>query len=320
MDETTRGGAAGWAGTDLRGVMGLGVAGNFAGHLEQAGEAGDFAQVRAAAGRPKGVFPFYLPPAGGGSAEGGADAGEAPGFLRVFPLSRDTIRHPGRIGGRPAQLQIEPELALACRLEYDGPAGRVAAVVPTHFTAYNDCSTRRPDATKISQKKNWGPQTKGLDDDQWIALEPAGVAGFAPGGRLDRFRLACFLQRDGELLAYGEDSPVAGPAGYSTMYRPLLDWITQQLNQQTDHGPLEDLSACLAAAGHPARAVISIGATRYTPLGETTYLEPGDESIVLAYDAQTHPADRVAELIASPPAGAGVSYALLRQRVVADLM
>ena len=40
----------------LRGAAGLGVAGNFAGHLEQAGEAADFANVvPTAAEAPKGM-------------------------------------------------------------------------------------------------------------------------------------------------------------------------------------------------------------------------------------------------------------------------
>jgi hypothetical protein len=41
---------------ELRSWFGFGVAGNFAGHLDQAGEAVDFATV-AAEGAPKGIFP-----------------------------------------------------------------------------------------------------------------------------------------------------------------------------------------------------------------------------------------------------------------------
>ena len=40
-------------------MIGFGVAGNFAGHLEQAGEAADFTQVKTEnAIQPKAVFPF----------------------------------------------------------------------------------------------------------------------------------------------------------------------------------------------------------------------------------------------------------------------
>lgn len=290
---------------DLHQVIGLGVAGNFTGHLEQAGEASDFANVTAAEGAPKGVFPFYVPP---------NNASGEPHFLYTFPLSADTIKHPGTIGGEPANLQIEPELALLCAIEYaDDGSQTVVKLTPTHAAAYNDCSTRRPNATKISQKKNWGPNTKGLASDQWLALDT-----FAPSGVLDRFRLACYLLRDGKLHAYGEDSPVAGPQGYGYMYAQLTDWLVERLNTQADHGPLEDLAGWLRIAGHPSHAVISIGATRYTPLGETTYLQPGDEAVVIAYDA-TECEPRVLEesvLDNKLISGAGATCSLLRQRVV----
>lgn len=285
---------------DLTTAIGFGVAGNFADHLEQAGEASDFVGVVAKAGAPKGVFPFYIP-------------GSGDHFLHTFPLSRDTIEHPGLINGEPANLQIEPELALLCELSYSDAAGdgkrTVNAVKPTHFTAYNDCSTRRPDATKISQKKNWGPNTKGLADDQWIKLDC-----FEAGGMLDRYRLACLLGRDNQLHIYGEDSPVSG---YGYMYAQLIDWLIDRFNHQHDHGPLEDLLQWLNVAGYPSHAVIAIGATRYTPLGESTYLQPGDESIVAVYDSHSHDPASIPSLVRDGGEGAGVTYAMLRQAVVA---
>ncbi|MEM1107732.1 MAG: DUF5718 family protein [Planctomycetota bacterium] len=289
---------------DLRTVIGLGVAGNFTGHLEQAGEASDFVGVKAEAGAPKGVFPFYVP---------AINRADAEHFLHTYPLSAEIIDHPGNIAGRPANLQIEPELALLCDLYYD-PSNRVAEVRPTHVAAYNDCSTRRPDATKISQKKNWGTNTKGLASDQWLPLD-----SFDEQSLLQNFRLACYLLRDGELLTYGEDSPVAGPDGYGYMYQQLLDWLVDRLNEQKDHGPLEDLTHWLNVAGRPSRAVISIGATRYTELGETTYLQPGDESIVIAYDHRLHsPAGIEADLLHNDlPLRKAPTCSLLRQRVVA---
>ena len=288
---------------DLTQTIGLGVAGNFAGHLEQAGEASDFVNVNAKAGAPKGVFPFYVPPVNP------IDPGH---FLHTFPLSIDTIEHPGTIDSQPANLQIEPELALLCELDYDADHA-VTAIKPTYFAAYNDCSTRRPNATKISQKKNWGPNTKGLASGQWLPLDT-----FEKGGCLDRFRLACYLKRNGELQTYGEDSPFAGPDGYGYMYTQLLHWLVDRLNTQQDAGPLEDLPAWLSIANHPGHAVISIGATRYTPLGESTYLEPGDESIVIVYDQTQHDtATLEAELLnASVIPGAGRTCSILRQQVV----
>ena len=81
--------------------FGLGVAGNFAGHLDQAGEAAHFADAPDSA--PRGIFPFYLP----GNA----------GFLGAFPLSSDSIAMPPSDG--PLNVQIEPEAGVLCELEYD---------------------------------------------------------------------------------------------------------------------------------------------------------------------------------------------------------
>ncbi len=250
--------------------IGLGVAGNFAGHLEQAGEASDFAGVEAADGAPKGVFPWFVR---------GSD-----GPLAVNPLSSTEIRLPTDAA---ATCQIEPELALWCELAYDD-AGAVASVTPTHFGAFNDCSWReRPGATpgdpgsvKISHKKHWGPASQGFASDQVLPMDTPETAA-----TLDRYRLASFLVREGETHAYGEDAPVAG---YGYFDGRLLGWLIETLNTQKDSGPLEDAAALLATAGRPARALIAIGATRYLPFGETTFLRPGDEAVVIAYDGERH--------------------------------
>lgn len=234
---------------------GFGVAGNFAGHLEQAGEIRDFAVLKTTGEGPKGMFPFHLP---------------IPGhFLSTNPVSSSFLAIPDG-----AQVQGEPEVALRCELSWD-PADRVQ-VRPVAFAAFDDASIRREGAPKISVKKNWGPGSKGLSDT-WITL-PEGIA---PGCALDRFRIASFLWRDGAWEAYGQDSPVLG----YTLYGPaLVEWIEGKLSGQQDQGPLEDLPALLAQAGRPSTAVVTIGATRYTPLGETTYLRAGDRFAVAVYD------------------------------------
>jgi len=252
---------------DLRAAFGLGVAGNFAGHLEQAGEAADFVGVAAvSAEAPKGIFPWYAP---------GDD-----GFLGVFPLSSDRLGRPA--GDGPVNLQIEPEVGLLCTVDYDS-GGRVRSLTPSALGAFNDCSIRRPGAPKISHKKNWGPDSKGL------AGRLFAISDLEPGGPTAAFRLASFLRRDGETHEYGVDSPLVG---YSYYGGRLLDWIVERLRNQTGAPgtPLEPVGDLLHAAGAPRIAVIGIGATRYTPFGESTYLEPGDESVVIVYDgAETDP-------------------------------
>ncbi len=252
---------------DLRSAFGFGVAGNFAGHLEQAGEAADFVAVTPAAPEaPKGVFPWYVP---------GADT-----FLGAFPLSHDRIAKP--VSDEAVNLQIEPEVGVACTVSY-AEDGTVTGLAPFAVAAFNDCSIRRPGALKISHKKNWGPDSKG------IAHHAFGIDDLGPDGETATFRLASFLRRDGETHAYGVDSPLTG---YSYYGHTLLDWIVDRLNSQTGapDTPLEPVGEYLTAAGSPQTVLVGIGATRYTPLGESTYLEAGDQSIVVVYDgARTSP-------------------------------
>lgn len=278
---------------DWEHVIGLGVAGNFAGHLEQAGEADDFRDLAIEdSAAPKGVFPFYVPAHSRSQGEH---------FLHVCPISAERIR----LGADDENHQIEPEVSLLCDLVYEDD--RIVDVVPREAMAHNDCSIRREGAKKISEKKNWGPETKGT------AARSIPIDQIEPGGVLDDHRIACYLLRDGELTEYGVDSPITS---YSYMYGQLLEWLVGRLNDQVDEGPLENISEWLAAAGRPDQALISIGATRYTPFGETTFLERGDHAIVSVYDGNrfdTAEIERFARGEVPVPID-GIS--LLRQEVV----
>lgn len=266
--------------------IGLGVAGNFAGHLEQAGEASDFvAVVVRDTTAPKALFPFFVP--------------GHPGQLGVFPLSDKAIFLPEAAVSGDEKVQIEPEVALWCELEYADK--QVVAIHPRAFGAYNDCSIRRPNAKKISEKKNWGEESKGL------AANLLPLSGFAAGCELDDYRIACYLERDGELYAYGVDSAAID---YSYFHGKLLDWAIDKFNHQQDEGPAEHIQGLLAQAGHPPHALISIGATRYTPFGETHFLKPGDTSCVVVYPGSRYSEADIREAIRSRHFGADMSVLL----------
>lgn len=266
--------------------IGLGVAGNFAGHLEQAGEASDFvAVVVRDTTAPKALFPFFVP--------------SYPGQLGVFPLSNNAIFLPEAAVSGDEKVQIEPEVALWCELEYADK--QVVAIHPRAFGAYNDCSIRRPNAKKISEKKNWGEESKGL------AAKLLPLSGFAAGCELDDYRIACYLERDGELHAYGVDSAAID---YSYFHGKLLDWAINKFNHQQDEGPAEHIQGLLAQAGHPPHALISIGATRYTPFGETHFLKPGDTSCVVVYPGSRYSEAEIREAIRTRSFGADVSVLL----------
>ena len=272
--------------------IGLGVAGNFAGHLEQAGEAADFLQVKTEeAIQPKAIFPFYVPSETLSSTEQ---------FLSTYPLSHDTIAFPQDADN----LQIEPEVALICEIHYQD--GQVNKLKPTHFAAYNDCSIRRPNARKICEKKNWGENSKGISATQ-IALDK-----FEQGGILDNYHIACFHKRNGVLNTYGEDSPAAS---YSYFHQKLLNWIIDKMNHQPDQGPMNHIAELIKQSHQPAHAIISIGATRYTPFGETNFLQVGDTSIVVVYDATKYTHDQIVEM-AEKEAFSEAGISALVQKVV----
>lgn len=276
----------------LRTAAGIGVAGNFAGHLEQAGEAADFTSVAPATpDAPKGIFPWYLP-------------GDA-GFLGTFPLASDHLDEPSP--DAPGDLQIEPEAGALCRVSYDD-AGLVTGLSPHAVGAFNDCSIRRRGAPKISRKKNWGPASKG------IATRLFPVPDLEPGGGLDRLRLASFLRREGEAHAYGLDSPLAG---YSYAGALLLDWLVDRLREQTGapETPLEPVGEYIRGAGCPETVVVGIGATRYTPFGETTFLRAGDESIVVVYDDASSDPAAVERAVAAGEEDSLPAASVLRQVV-----
>lgn len=98
-------------------LIGFGVAGNFANHLEQAGEANDFKNVQVSEERqPKAIFPYYV-------------ASEESDFLSVYPLTHNTIQIPAQGGN----LQMEPEVAVLFDIQYQD--NQVVALKPKAFGA-----------------------------------------------------------------------------------------------------------------------------------------------------------------------------------------
>ena len=66
--------------------------------------------------------------------------------------------------------------------------------------------------------------------------------------------------------------------------KTLLNWLISKFNTQADQGPLENLSQILKDSKYPKQLCVSIGATRYTPFGESTFLVPGDIACVALYN------------------------------------
>lgn len=255
---------------DLRAVATFGVAGNFTGHLEQAGEAADFTKVKTVeANAPKALFPTYLPDE---PKEG------VPAFLTVYPFDEYRIIFPKG----EQKLQIEPECAIVCKATWEN--GVLTNLKPYLFGASNDCSIRKQGAKKISEKKNWGASSKGFASNQLK------IDKFEKGGIMDRYRIASFLVRDGVAHPYGEDSAVRD---YSYFYDKLLNWCIDKINHQKNEGPAEEIGSYLKASGYPETIMISVGATRYLDYGEHNFLQSGDRSVVVVYPEDKYSQDEI---------------------------
>ncbi len=271
-----------------RDFLGLGIAGNFALHLEQAGELEDFKDLDITdESAPKGIFPFYLK--------------NSSSQLGIYPLSSSTIQLPKDC---TLNVQAEPEVALLCDIIYKD--GLVDEIVAKKFAPYNDCSIRREGATKISQKKNWGSCSKGISDTL------IDIDSFSSGGIMDSWRIVSYLRRDAKLHQYGEDVALLG---YSFFHTKLLEWIKKQLNTQKDVGPLEPIGLYLKQLNYPKQALISIGATRYTSFGESEFLQDADEIIVALYDTKVYRQELIEDMIKTNSYSSN-SCAILAQRVI----
>jgi len=250
----------------LKDTICLGVAGNFAHHLEQAGELKDFENVvTKEANAPKGIFPFYLP---------GADS-----FLGLYNIGTDTLNLPTY----EANAQVEPEIAVLFDIVYDSEK-RVIDLKAQKFTTFNDCTIRKEGAKKISEKKSWGENSKGIGD-KWIEID-----SFEKGGVMDNYHLCSFVRRDGVLHPYGEDAPLLG---YSYFYGKLQAWLIDKMNTQEDFGPLENVAKHLNDCNYPKQVLVSIGATAYESFGKHNYLKSEDSVYVIAYDKRTDSSDLI---------------------------
>lgn len=246
---------------DLKDYLGFAVAGNFVGHLGEAGEADEFSVIQTEEkDAPKGLFPFYIK---------GHDS-----FLSTYPISDKTISTHDR---EEDKIQAEPELALIYDFVYEDK--KVIDIIPRYVSAFNDCSLRVQDGKKLSTKKNWGSNTKG------ISKEFIKIDNFTENGILSKYHLSSFIKRDGKLHNYGTISAVKS---YSYFFTQLKDWMIDKFNTQEDCGPLEEISQFMTNAKNAKGLLIASGATAYSQFGKKNFLEKGDELYIYVYNARIY--------------------------------
>lgn len=254
-------------------ICSFGIAGNFTGHLEQAGEANDFLQVKTLdSNAPKAIFPTYI----------NNINSSAPDFLKTYPFDSEKIIFPEN----ELKLQIEPECGLICNLKWEN--NKITSIIPVKFGASNDCSIRKEGAKKISQKKNWGKSSKGLSDN----LIP--LNSFNSSGNINDYRIASYIKRNNEVYIYGENSAVCD---YSYIYEKLISWMLDKFNNQCDEGPAEKIIDYLITADKPEQIMVSIGATRYTEFGQNNFLQKDDITYVILYSEKDYTEKEIFEMV-----------------------
>lgn len=240
----------------MRDFLGFGVVGNFAFHLEQAGEASTFALVKTTCDNaPKGIFPFYVP--------------NAHNFL-----SNDCFDNNYLIIPEKTLVQAEPEVALRCELEYDED-GKVKDIKVKSFMAFNDASIRRDTtAIKVSQKKNFSNASRGFGNE--ILIDK-----FDSSGICQNFSIVSFLKNQNGFFRYGECAKLSE---YNYFYSTLIEWMKVTFNTQKDYTVLENLLSIIKQSGYIKEAIISVGATRYEKAYESYFLNHGDEISIVVFN------------------------------------
>ncbi len=271
----------------MREYLGLGVIGNFANHLEQAGEASCFTNtITSEECAPKGIFPFYVP--------------NNSTFLGRYCFDNTKIIMPNI---EHLALQAEPEMAIECHITYND--NKITNIQPISFMAFNDASIRNNTCGKLSEKKNFSTASKGYG--QKIQIDT-----FDIGGICDKYALTSFVIINDEIHQYGDNTALTN---YSYFYQKLITWLINQINTQQDCGALENISTIIANANFPTKTIIAIGATSYTEIGQKRYLKENDEICIVAYDSTQYTHSQIQEMIQRGTTSAkGIS--IVRQKIV----
>ncbi|MFA0088689.1 DUF5718 family protein [Vibrio sp. 10N.261.51.F12] len=266
-------------------LTGFGIAGNTAGHLNQTGE-GDALANATQEDKPRALFPIYVPDASGA-------------YLAINPYSSSRLELPSDKG---AKVQMEPELVVRFAVDYDSSrnAGKtVCALSPVSMSVMNDATYRNRQVSKLAEKKNWGPASKGL------AASAMEVGDFSASGELEHWRLCGFHCRADEWQLCGKDTAITE---YTFFYAQLTSWIQRAIITQNVRNTQNTVSASrnyevalhnihdlLQGAGSPPEILVSVGAVRYTPYGETHVLADNDKTAVILYDSRKWQIEQIAQ-------------------------
>lgn len=268
-------------------TFGLGVAGNVAGHMEQAGEAGPSDANDPPPKTPAGVFAFYVPKPEITVGES-KELSDRAKRLSVFPVLNAVVEFP-RVGA--SRIQVEPEIGLYVDIVYNDERTKIDHLIPRRVTAFNDCSIRALEGSvSLSQRKNWGSGSKGM------SMKSFRIDDFSKGGKADDLVLVSFIKRAGKLHLYSAPAPARTYLMYNN---DLLEWIVERVNNQETSGAFENIANLLRLADHPTSMWVMLGAGEYTEWGQNNFLQIDDECLVIVYDETVHPDGPDNQLVSS---------------------
>jgi len=254
-------------------TFGLGVAGNVAGHMAQAGESEAPAEGESHPTTPAAIFTFFAPH----PHTVDATEDEILDMIAQFPVTNAVIDFP-TIGGK---VQVEPELGLYVDVVYAKDGQSVERLTPRRIAAFNDCSLRELEGSeKLTEKKNWGFGSKG------ISLRSIRIPSISKGSLVDQLVLTSFIKRDEKVHQYSVDAPARN---YLLFHDELLEWIVKRINHQKNEGKWLPIFPQLVKSDYPTSMWIAVGAGEYTEWGATNYLQPQDEAVVIVYDEKKFP-------------------------------
>jgi len=259
--------------------FGLGVAGNTAGHMAQAGEAEKPAQGTDTPkpATPANIFTFYAPVPSECHSYKEVARADIMESLKDFPVTFAVIRYPKK----GSNVQVEPEMGLLVDVIYTKDLSKVERLQPREICAFNDCSIRKLEgATKLSEKKNWGSASKGM------SVRTFRVDSISKGSLADRLVIVSYVRRDGQIQKYSQEGAARD---YLMFHEELLDWIVERINNQSDCGKWLAVMPDLERSDHPNSMWIALGAGMYTEWGEKNFLLPGDDVVVAIYDEKVFP-------------------------------
>lgn len=222
----------------------LGIIGNFSGHLSGAEKVAEDSM-------PNGIFVINC---------------EENETL----TSGGVLRYPKQ----GSEVDIEPEFVLHCKVGYQD--GKVSSLMTTHISVGNDMTIRTLEGSdKISQRKSWGTQSKGINNHWW------NVARLSPKNYDESLKLVSYIERDQTLQLA---TPVVSCTELKVFYCYLMAWMVERINTQQDEGMYQEILPTLVAMGFPSELTLYTGAPNYTDWGSRHFVQPGDKVHIAAFN------------------------------------